>query len=153
MGEVARLAGGAARLSRRRLVVAAGSVTAATWAAACGAQGGSESTPGEGAPQKRSVQLRYTTFWNQQRLDVIAPAIRQFEQETGHQVSMEPVTNYGEKLVVEFVAGTAADVPHASNTVMPKLFDQHMILDLTPYVTRDKINLQRDYGLMGQEFW
>ncbi|MGH2370826.1 MAG: extracellular solute-binding protein, partial [Chloroflexota bacterium] len=22
-----------------------------------------------------------------------------------------------------------------------------------PYVTRDKINLQRDYGLMGQEFW
>ena len=66
---------------------------------------------------------------------------------------MEPVTNYAEKLVVEFVSGTAADVPHANNTVMPKLFDQGMIQDLTRYVTRDKLNLRKDYGLMGQEFW
>src|ERR687897_755138 len=82
-----------------------------------------------------------------------APAIRQFEEQTGHKVSMEPTTNYAEKLVVEFVSGTAADVPHANNTVMPKLFDQGMILDMTSYVKRDKMNLQRDYGLMGQEFW
>jgi multiple sugar transport system substrate-binding protein len=110
-------------------------------------------TPGAGAPEKRSVHLRYTTFWNQQRLDVIAPAIKQFEAETGHRVSMEPVTNYAEKLVVEFVSGTAADVPQANNTVMAKLFDQNMVLDLSRYVTRDKINLKKDYGLMGQEFW
>jgi len=37
--------------------------------------------------------------------------------------------------------------------VMPKLFDQGMIQDLTRYVTRDKLNLRKDYGLMGQEFW
>ena len=134
----------------RRMLAASPAVLAGLAAAACGTAGGGSPVP---VAQKRSVKLRYTTFWNQQRLDVIAPAIRQFEQESGHQVSMEPVTNYAEKLVVEFVSGTAADVPHANNTVMPKLFDQNMILDATPYVKRDKINLQRDYGLMGQEFW
>ena len=134
----------------RRHVLGAGLTAAgSTWLAACGGgDGGTTSTT-----QKRSVQLRYTTFWNQQRLDVIAPAIRQFEEESGHKVSMEPTTNYAEKLVVEFASGTAADAPHANNTVMPKLFDQSMILDMTPYVKRDKMNLQRDYGLMGQEFW
>jgi multiple sugar transport system substrate-binding protein len=135
---------------RRREVLAraAGAATLGVGLAACAPSQGQVT-----APSKRAVTLRYTTFWNQQRLDVIAPAVQQFEQETGHRVSMEPVTNYAEKLVVEFVSGTAADVPHANNTVMPKLFDQGMVLDLTPYVNRDKLNLKRDYGLMGQEFW
>jgi multiple sugar transport system substrate-binding protein len=141
-------------LSRRRVLAVAGSVAAsAAWVAACAPAGQGGGGDAAGAPQKRSVSLRYTTFWTQQRLDVIAPAIKQFEEETGHRVSMEPVTNYAEKLVVEFVSGTAADAPHANNTVMPKLFDQGMVLDLTRYVNRDKINVKRDYGLMGQEFW
>ena len=119
--------------------------------AACAPLGGGQPA----APQRaqQPVTLRYTTFWNQQRLDVIDPAIKEFQQITGHTVRMESVPDYAEKLVVEFVGGTAADVPQASNTVMPKLFDQGVILDLTPYVNRDRINLRRDYGLMGQEFW
>ncbi|HEV2125071.1 MAG TPA: extracellular solute-binding protein, partial [Chloroflexota bacterium] len=71
----------------------------------------------------------------------------------GHMVQMESMPSYAEKLVVEFVSGTAADTLQSSNTVMPKLFDQNVIQDLTSFVNRDKINLRRDYGLMGQEFW
>ena len=89
-------------VSRRYAVAVAGSVAAsAALAAACAPAGQSSGGDAAGAPQKRSVNLRYTTFWNQQRLDVIAPAIQQFEQETGHRVSMEPVTNYAEKLEFE----------------------------------------------------
>ncbi|HET7770495.1 MAG TPA: hypothetical protein VFN74_17100 [Chloroflexota bacterium] len=101
--------------TRRRHVLGAGlAATGSAWLAACGgADGGTASTS-----QKRSVQLRYTTFWNQQRLDVIAPAIRQFEEEFGHKVSMEPTTNYAEKLVVEFASGTAADAPPTALSVV-----------------------------------
>jgi multiple sugar transport system substrate-binding protein len=37
--------------------------------------------------------------------------------------------------------------------VMTKLYDQGMVLDLLPYAGRDKVNVRRDYGLMGLELW
>ena len=79
------------------------------------------------------------------------PGIREFEQRTGHRVEFEPADV--EKFVVQFAAGAAADQPQAANYLMPKLFDQNAIVDLTAYVNRDKLNLRRDYGLMGLEFW
>ena len=99
------------------------------------------------------MTLSYTTFWDEQRLGVVRPAVREFEQRTGHTVDLEAVPGYTEKFVVQFASGSAADVPQAVNYLMPKLFDQGAILDLTAYVNRDKINLRRDYGLMGLEFW
>jgi multiple sugar transport system substrate-binding protein len=63
------------------------------------------------------------------------------------------VPDYAEKLVTEFVGGAAADVPQAHNQVMTKLYDQGMVLDLLPFATRDKVNVRRDYGLMGIELW
>ncbi|MBI3969951.1 MAG: extracellular solute-binding protein [Chloroflexi bacterium] len=118
--------------------------------AACGPAG--QATPST-SPATQPVTLRYTTFWNQERLNVLQPAVDEFKATTGHTVNMEPVPNYAEKLVTEFVGGAAADVPHAHNQVMTKLFDQGMILDLMPYANRDKMNVRRDYGLMGIEFW
>ncbi|MDQ3701124.1 MAG: extracellular solute-binding protein, partial [Chloroflexota bacterium] len=118
--------------------------------AACGL--GGQSAPAT-SPAKQPVSLRYTTFWSQERLQVLQPAVDEFQATTGHKVSMEPVPNYAEKLVTEFVGGAAADVPHAHNQVMTKLYDQGMILDLMPFANRDKLNVKRDYGLMGLEFW
>jgi multiple sugar transport system substrate-binding protein len=118
--------------------------------AACGTAGGAG---GAARPLKQPVTLRYTTFWSQERLQVLQPAVDEFQQKTGHTVQMEPMPNYAEKLVAEFVGGAAADVPHAHNQVMTKLYDQGMILDLLPYANRDKMNVRRDYGLMGIEFW
>jgi ABC-type glycerol-3-phosphate transport system substrate-binding protein len=99
------------------------------------------------------VTIRHSTFTfaDPARRDVIMPGIREFEQRTGHRVEFEPADV--DKFVVQFAAGAAADQPQAANYLMPKLFDQNAIEDLTAYVTRDKLNLRRDYGLMGLEFW
>ncbi|MGH2354633.1 MAG: ABC transporter substrate-binding protein [Chloroflexota bacterium] len=135
----------------RRVMVARGAAAAGCLAVAACGPGGASSTPAK--PAKQPVTLRYTTFWNQERLDVLQPAVDEFEAQTGHTVQLEPVQNYAEKLVTQFVGGSAADVPHAHNQVMTKLYDQGMILDLLPYAKREKMHVQRDYGLMGIEFW
>jgi multiple sugar transport system substrate-binding protein len=131
------------------LLVAGGATLAG---AACGLPEGASAGPGAGRA-RQPVTLTYTTFWDEQRLGVVRPAVREFEERTGHTVNLEAVPGYTEKFVVQFASGSAADVPHAVNYLMPKLFDQGAILDLTAYVNRDKLNLRRDYGLMGLEFW
>jgi multiple sugar transport system substrate-binding protein len=139
--------------TRRRLLGGAGALGTAALAA-CG--GGGPAGGGAGAPAGRSrqpVSLSYTTFWDEQRLSVVRPAVKEFEERTGHTVTMDAVPGYTENFVVQFASGSAADVPHAVNYLMPKLFDQGAILDLSGYVNRDKMNLRRDYGLMGLEYW
>jgi ABC-type glycerol-3-phosphate transport system substrate-binding protein len=110
---------------RAFLAVGAGVPTVATLAAC-----GQATAPSGPSPAKRPVTLRYTTFWAQDRLQVLQPAVDEFQQTTGHTVIMESVPNYAEKLVTEFVGGAAADVPHAHNQVMTKLYDQGMILEI-----------------------
>ena len=138
-------------VSRRALLV--GAAALAPGATACGALGGGAAGPSAAARSQQPVTLHYGTFWDQARLDVVAPAIKEFEQRTGHTVVMEAVPGYTDKFVVLFASGSAPDVPHAVNYLMPKLFDQGAILDLMPYLNREKIDLKRDYGLMGLEFW
>jgi multiple sugar transport system substrate-binding protein len=139
-------------LSRRTLL--AGTALLLPGVTACGALGGGDA-PGTSAsaPAKKAVNLHYMTFWDQARLSVIAPAMKEFEQRTGHTVNMESVPGYTDKFVVLFASGAAPDVPHAVNFLMPKLFDQGAITDLMPYVNREKMDIKRDYGLMGLEYW
>src|SRR5207249_8824578 len=79
-------------VSRRALLMAAALGPAA---AACGLPGRGE--PSAPTRAQQPVSLHYATFWDQARLDVIAPAIREFEQRTGHQVNMEAVPGYTDK--------------------------------------------------------
>jgi ABC-type glycerol-3-phosphate transport system substrate-binding protein len=136
-------------MSRRALAAAVGGGLPALALAACGRG----AAPAGTQPSKPPVTLRYTTFWAQDRLQVLQPAVDEFQRTTGHTVVMESVPDYAEKLVTEFVGGAAADVPQAYNQVMTKLYDQGMVLDLLPFATRDKVNVRRDYGLMGIELW
>src|SRR5947207_1502522 len=71
-------------VSRRALL--AGAAALIPGATACGALGAG----GPSAPSKtqQPVTLHYSTFWDQARLDVIAPVIKQFEHRTGHTVVM-----------------------------------------------------------------
>src|SRR5207249_2233039 len=121
---------GRAAMTRRGLhatsiaLAGTGGAMAAMALAGCGLPGRPEARSG---PAAAPATLRYTTFWAQDRLQVLQPAVDEFQQTTGHTILMESVPNYQEKLVTEFVAGTAADVPHAHNQVMTKLFDQGVI--------------------------
>jgi hypothetical protein len=50
------------------------------------------------------VTLSYTTFRDEQRLGVIRPAVREFEECTGHTVNLEAVPGYTEKFVQQGLA-------------------------------------------------
>src|SRR5688572_24540907 len=93
--------GAAPRRTRRRLLGgASGLLTAAALAACAGAEG-----TGGGAPAGRSrqpVSLSYTTFWDEQRLSVVRPAVKEFEERTGHTVRADSVPGYTENFVVQF---------------------------------------------------
>ncbi len=103
---------------------------------------------------KKSVTLRYQTFWAQYRIDILKTAIADFTQRTGIAVTIEPFgssDDYRSNLATTMAAGTAADVFIADVWNMVKYYDAGLILDLADRVKADGIDISKDFGLAGLE--
>ena len=60
---------------------------------------------------------------------------------------------WAEKLTALFVSGDPPDVAHSVSHSDTRYYDAGNIMDLGPIVAREKLNLDRDYVLMGTEKW
>jgi len=103
---------------------------------------------------KGTPTLLYQTWW-QEMMDNLKPLFPQFEQQNNVKLNIQVLDYNGfvDKLPVEFAGGSPPDTMNANNFGHVKLWDQGVFLDLTGRLKADKIDLAKDYGLMGLEFW
>jgi multiple sugar transport system substrate-binding protein len=127
--------------------------------AACapgGAGGGTEARPRRGAP----VEITFNT-WYDGVTEPIVPLFKKFEDEHNIKVAYDinPANrdaNRGggmPKYTAWYVSGTAPDVVNGDNFSWSTFYNQGVILEISDYLKRDKIDLRRDYVLMGSEIW
>ncbi len=144
---------GLGRLTRREILTGAGSAAlAGTVTGACASSGGSREATGL---SKQPVTLRYMA-WFFQDFSGIDEVIRLF-REKHPQVTIEkepvPSNEFTTKQAANFVAGTAADCMWGEGMQFPKFHDSNWTLDITARAKADKLNLRRDYALVGVEDW
>ncbi|MGH2352307.1 MAG: extracellular solute-binding protein [Chloroflexota bacterium] len=141
----------------RRGVTAGSALTAAALSACGGPQG---ATPNGGTGQTRSgaakapVHIEYWTFWNDERLSFVRPQLPKLEQRVGHlTATLSSFADFRDKARVAVTAGTPPDASISDVFSAALFFDNGTILDLKPYLTRDRINLKRDWVQTGYEEW
>lgn len=139
-GMLRALAGGAG-------LVAAGALAACEGSSAGGAQ--SQPKTG-GAP----VEITYQTFFPQQRLDIMAPGFDVFRQQHPNiKLNVVYDADHRNKLNTQIAADSAPDTFIHDVWSDAKYVDAGAILDLTARLKADKIDLARDYYLIGVEQW
>jgi multiple sugar transport system substrate-binding protein len=128
---------------------AAGTATTAATATAAA------TVPATGNAGKAAVTIRYTTFWPQYRIDILKQALTVWDQQNPDiKLQLEPnTTNYRDKLLTDMSAGSTQDTFQIDVWTAAKYFDTGQMLELSSNFKRDNIDLKRDYGLIGLEFW
>jgi multiple sugar transport system substrate-binding protein len=122
-------------------------------AAACGA--GSGGSGGAGQPSGGPpVEITYQTFFPQQRLDIMAPGFDVFRQQHPN-VKLNVVydADHRNKLNTQIAADSAPDTFIHDVWSTAKYVDAGAVMDLTTRLKTDKIDLAKDYYLIGVEQW
>jgi multiple sugar transport system substrate-binding protein len=123
-------------------------------AAACAAPGASTTADQAPAARKEPVSIDFNT-WYTAVTDPIVPLFEKFEQEKRIKVRMDlnAANRSMEKYTAWYVSGTAPDVVNGDNFSWSTFYNSGVILELSDLLKRDKIDLRRDYSLMGSEIW
>jgi ABC-type glycerol-3-phosphate transport system substrate-binding protein len=145
--------GGSGLRTRRRVLGALGlGSLGAVVQAGCGGFAPPGAPPsGQAAPQTIRFAYwvqDYKPFWDQ-----IFPT---FTEKTNIKVELEFYASgaaWGEKMIALFASDSAPEAAHSVSHVDTRLYDQGNILDLEPAVKVEKLNIDRDYVLMGTERW
>jgi len=122
--------------------------------AACGApgEGGSATT----LDAKTPATVRYLTWWTLDRAPTMDEWRRDFKEEYPN-VTVEPelitLAEYNAKFQVAVAGGTPPDAVLQNSHAQSRWYDTGVHLDLTQMLARDRVNLQRDYALIGTEVW
>jgi ABC-type glycerol-3-phosphate transport system substrate-binding protein len=142
------------RVSRRRVLSGAQAAAATGVLAACRTPAPGSSAEKSGAPPQ-PVEIRFAN-WVQDYVPYWEQILPRFTEQTRITVTIEYIpygNEWGTKLLALFTAGSAPDAAHSVSHTDTKFYDAGFMLDLTSIVARDKINIDRDYTLMGTEKW
>jgi ABC-type glycerol-3-phosphate transport system substrate-binding protein len=140
-------------MNRRRLLQQSIAFAPALAGAACGA--GGPSGPAAGLAEQ-AVTLRYLTWYGGDRRPTTDAWIAAFNEgwpRARVEVEELVLNDFPAKFQAQLAGGTPPDVVLADSHAQTKWFDSGAHLDLAPYLNRDRINLQRDYALVGIEQW
>jgi len=138
----------------RRMMGASGLGLAGALVAACGAGGGGSDV--KAADAKQAATVRYLTWWPLERantLDLWKSGLREEFPNIKVEVETIALGEYNTKFQVAVAGGVPPDVVLQNSHAQTRWYDSNVHLDLTSLLARDKINLQRDYALMGTEIW
>jgi multiple sugar transport system substrate-binding protein len=131
----------------KRTVLRAGAGGVAALLAACTAGGGG-APPASAEVQGKVVwSVRVNAVENPWEQNVVLPRIK--EQFPKIEVSLDsaPSSEWAVKVISTYAAGTPPDVHHGFAGIMITLYAQNQVLDLSPYVKRDKFDLTAFGGL------
>ena len=135
------------RTRRRLLPLATGALGLGAALGACAPAGGGQTGP---AASRAPVTVEYWTFWNDERLAFVRPELPKLEAQTGYvRATLTPDATLRDKLRTVLAAGTPPDASIADVFSAALYFDNGSILDLKPALTRDRVNLRRDWVLKG----
>jgi multiple sugar transport system substrate-binding protein len=146
--------GGRAQWTRRSHLRATTGALGAGVLAACapGGESGSQAgaRPRTGAP----VEITFNT-WYLGVMEPTAPLIKKFEEENNIKVQMDMSASNRDmaKYTAWYVSGTAPDVVNGENFSWSRFYNTNVILEISDYLKKDRIDLKRDYALMGSEVW
>jgi multiple sugar transport system substrate-binding protein len=121
--------------------------------AACGA---GDNRAGTALDAKTPAKVRYLTWWALERTTTIDDWKSGLKEEWPNiTVDTEHITlgDYNTKFQVMLSSGTPPDVVLQNSHAQTRWYDAGAHLDMTSMLARDKINLARDYALMGTEIW
>lgn len=103
--------------------------------------------------RREPVTLTFMS-WRPIAMDQFAPAWQEYSEQ--HNVILE-VDKGGdsnqEKITTMFASDTGPDLFDANTRNLPKMYDSGFVLQLDQYLSRDRINLDRDWALLGIERW
>jgi multiple sugar transport system substrate-binding protein len=139
------------RLSRRRLLrgscLLAGSGVLSVLACRPAA-------PGQATwqPARAPVEIVFST-WYRVVTEPLIPLFEKFEEQTRIKVRLEWNDRNMAQFTAWFVSGSAPDVINGDNFSWSQFYNAGYILDLADYLKRDKIDLRKQYVLMGSEIW
>jgi len=141
-------------VNRRSLLVRTLAAGTAAGVAACGMPGQPGGPPAGARDQ--AVTLRYMTWYGADRLPTTQAWIAAFNGEWP-KVTVEieelALADVPTKFQAQLAGGTPPDVILADSHAQTKWFDSGAHSDMSPYLTRDRIRLDRDYALVGIEQW
>lgn len=140
-------------MSRRAILLAGvAGATGSLGTAACGppASAPADARPRTGPP----VEIGFNT-WYDVVTEPLVPLIQAWGREHNVTVRMDisAANRNMARYTAWYVAGTAPDVVNGENFSWSKFYNSGVILELGEYLKRDKIDLRRDYVLMGSELW
>src|SRR6266545_2577566 len=142
-----------AAMTRRHMLSGVTGTAAALAVAACGVPG---ADGGKAIDTKQAATVRYMTWWPLERTNTIDAWKADLRAEFPN-INVETETlalgDYNTKFQVMVAGGTPPDLVLQNSHAQTRWYDTGVHLDLTSLLARDKINLQRDYALMGTELW
>ncbi len=145
------------RTTRRDLYrrLAAFAPAGAALTAACGLSSATE--PASSGAKRLSAAPVEITFdtWYEAVTQPIVPLFAKFEQEHNVKItySLSASNRSMDRYTAWYVAGTAPDVVNGDNFSWSQFYNSGVILEITDYLKRDKIDLTKQYALMGSEIW
>jgi multiple sugar transport system substrate-binding protein len=136
------------RSTRRGVVWGGGGALVGTLAACDAGRGGPAP-----AANRPPVKLSFMS-WRPIAMDQFAPAWREYEQKQNATIEVDPSGDGNqEKITTMFAADTGPDLFDSNTRSLPKMYDSGFVLEVTQHLTRDRINLDRDWAVLGIERW
>ncbi|MGH2370280.1 MAG: ABC transporter substrate-binding protein, partial [Chloroflexota bacterium] len=131
-----------------RLVRSVGGLGAVALAA-CGPLDAPQA-PGGGKPP---VNLTFLS-WRPIAMDQFEPAWTEYGEQHHVRLEVDKSGDYGqEKLATMFASDSGPDLFDANSQSLPRLYDSGFVLRLDTFLSRDRINLEREWALIGIERW
>ena len=142
-----------AGLTRRGLTLGTASAALAVGSVALAACGGAGAGSGSGGAAKPPVKLTYLS-WRPIAMEQFAPAWKAYQTKNNATIEVDP-SGLGnqEKLITMFASDSGPDLWDANTSLLPKMYDNGFVLELTKYLSRDKITLDKDWAPLGIERW
>jgi len=136
----------------RRAFIGSG-VLAGAALAACAGPGAPQAT--QFSPTSAPTQIRFA-WWQQDYKPFWDQIFPKFREKTNINIELEFYASgavWAEKMTALFVSGDQPDAAHSSSMVDTRYYDAGNIMDITSVLAREKVNIDRDYALMGTEKW
>ena len=141
-------------MNRRSLLSRPALIASAVGLAACGVPG-AQSGPPAGL-KDQTATVRYMTWYGADRLPTTQAWIKAYNEEYPKvKVEIEELVlaDVPAKFQTQLAGGTPPDLILADSHAQTKWFDSGAHLDMTQFLARDRINLDRDYAQVGIEHW
>ncbi|HEX2032938.1 MAG TPA: sugar ABC transporter substrate-binding protein [Chloroflexota bacterium] len=144
------------RTRRAALRAGVGGLAYATGGAAALASCSPPGAPAQQArPQRREqITIDFNTWYDVVTAPIV-PLFAKFEQEHNVKINYDINSSNRDmaKYTAWYVSGTAPDVVNGENFSWSQFYNGGNILEITDYLKRDKLDITKQYVLMGSEIW